>query len=393
MANHLKTGDSTVAVNMRALFSSSPQQAIQEAMRNGNGNGHNGKHNGNGNGTRAEGKHLLEMLHILRERERTGIEVISDMVIPAYRTVVYQKRPLQCGVPSKETIEAMAIHMSEEELARISGKMRFIADPVVQDVGSVPDGVIKRKEQPLDTGLAMVTAVAANTGLAFIESEPGHKEDLQRIILGDLDPTGLLARKHSQVIPFNGRKIEVGTWQKLNYIDPAAVEHPEDPMCFYVTIFGSTDHVLRIWEIRNGSPTAAKDITEDVEKVVEGLGVKNGVAVVFGMHTTIGTALMKPENVDNMIHLLNTVAPNDLDPNLRVPYQHHLNVNDGNGHSHIQSLLMGTTVLMPVKDGKVNVGERRIMAFDCDDNQAPRERGFTITVIKDNSEERSLLRE
>lgn len=393
MANHLKTGDSTVAVNMRALFSSSPQQAIQEAMRNGNGNGHNGKHNGNGNGTRAEGKHLLEMLHILRERERTGIEVISDMVIPAYRTVVYQKRPLQCGVPSKETIEAMAIHMSEEELARISGKMRFIADPVVQDVGSVPDGVIKRKEQPLDTGLAMVTAVAANTGLAFIESEPGHKEDLQRIILGDLDPTGLLARKHSQVIPFNGRKIEVGTWQKLNYIDPAAVEHPEDPMCFYVTIFGSTDHVLRIWEIRNGSPTAAKDITEDVEKVVEGLGVKNGVAVVFGMHTTIGTALMKPENVDNMIHLLNTVAPNDLDPNLRVPYQHHLNVNDGNGHSHIQSLLMGTTVLVPVKDGKVNVGERRIMAFDFDDNQAPRERGFTITVIKDNSEERSLLRE
>ncbi len=391
MANHLKTGDSTVAVNMRALFSSSPQQAIQEAIRNGNGNGNNSKHNGNG--TRAEGKHLIEMLHTLQERERTGIEVIRDMVIPVYRTVVDQNRPLQYGVPSKETIETIAPYMPKEELERISGKMRFIADPVVQDVGSVPDGVIKRKEQPLDTGLAMVTAVAANTGLAFIESEPGHKEDLQRIILGDLDPTGLLARKHSQVIPFNGRKIEVGTWQKLNYIDPNAVEHPEEPMRFYVTIFESTNHVLMRKKIRNGSPTAAKDITDDVEKVVEGLGVKNGVAVVFGMHTTIGTALMKPENVDNMIHLLNTVAPNDLDPNLRFPYQHHLNVNDGNGHSHIQSLLMGTTVLVPVKDGKVNVGERRIMAFDFDDNQAPRERGFTITVIKDNSEERSLLRE
>ncbi len=391
MANHVKTGDSAVAVNMRALFSSSPQQAIQEALRNGNGNGHNGKQNGNG--TRAEGKHLVEMLHTLHERERTGINEIKDIMQPVYYTVVDQKRPLQYGVPSRDTLDAMSKYVPNDELKRISDRMRFIADPIVQDIGSVPDGVIKRREQPLDTGLAMVTTVAADTGLAFIESEPGHKEDLQRIILGDLDPTGLLARKHSQVIPFNGRKIEVGTWQKLNYIDPAAVEHPEDPMRFYVTIFESTNHVLMRKKIRNGSPTAAKDITGDVEKVVEELGVKNGVVVVFGMHTTIGTALMKPENVDNMIHLLNTVAPNDLDSNLRVPYQHHLNVNDGNGHSHIQSLLMGTTVLAPVRDGKIAIGERRIMAFDFDDNQAPRERGFTITVIKDIDDERSLLRQ
>ena len=391
MANHVKTGDSAVAVNMRALFSSSPQQAIQEALRNGNGNGHNGKQNGNG--TQAEGKHLVEMLHTLQERERTGINEIKDIMQPAYYTVVDQRRPSQYGVPSKEILDAMSRYVPDEELRKISNKMRFIADPVVQDIGSVPDGVIKRKEQPLDTGLAMVTTVAANTGLAFIESEPGHKEDLQRIVLSDLDPTGLLARKHSQVIPFNGRKIEVGTWQKLNYIDPAAVEHPEDPMRFYVTIFESTNHVLMRKKIRNGSPTAAKDMTGDVEKVVEELGVKNGVVVVFGMHTTIGTALMKPENVDNMIHLLNTVAPNDLDSNLRVPYQHHLNVNDGNGHSHIQSLLMGTTVLAPVKDGKVAIGDRRIMVFDFDDNQAPRERGFTITVIKDIDSERSLLRQ
>lgn len=388
MASHLKTGDSTVAVNMGALFLSSPQKAIQAAIRNGNGS--DGKQNGSS--TQTEGKHLVELLHTLQERERTGVETIRDIMQPVYCTAVEQRRPLQHGVPSKDILNAMAKHMPSEELGRISERMTFIADPVVQDIGAVPDGVIKRKDQPLDTGLAMVTTVAANTGLAFIESEPGHKEDLRRIVLGDLDPTGLLARKHSQIIPFSGRKIEVGTWQKLNYIDPTAVEHPEDPMRFYVTIFKSTNHVFIKKKIRNGSPTAAKDITGDVEKVVDELAVKNGVVVVFGMHTTIGTALMKPENVDNMIHLLNTVAPNDLDSNLRFPYQHHLNVNDGNGHSHIQSLLMGTTVLVPVRDGKVTVGERRILAFDFDDNQAPRERGFTITVIKDTDDARSLLR-
>ena len=122
---------------------------------------------------------------------------------------------------------------------------------------------------------------------------------------------------------------------------------------------------------------------------MKGLDVQNGVAVIFGMHTTIGTVLMKPEDADNQIRLLNHVAPNDFDPTLKVPYQHNLNVKDGNGHSHIQSLLVGTTVFVPVRDGVLDVGDCKIMAFDFDDNQAPRDRGFTITVIKDAEDDQS----
>ena len=114
MANQVKTGDSPVAVNMRALFSSSPQQAIQEALRNGNGNGHNGKHNG----TQAEGKHLVEMLHTLQERERTGINEIKDIMQPVYCTVVDQRRPSQYGVPSKEILDAMSRYVPDEAMMK-----------------------------------------------------------------------------------------------------------------------------------------------------------------------------------------------------------------------------------------------------------------------------------
>jgi thiamine phosphate synthase YjbQ (UPF0047 family) len=361
------------AVNFETLFSRSPHEAILEAHRNGNGKAKS-------NGEHSEGNDLVGMLHTLQGREQEGIKSISNTVHPVYSVVVEQQRPIWHAVPSLKTQELMRKYGVPMEELR---SMEAIISPIISDVHRIPDGVIKSEEQPLRSGIAMVTARSADTGLAFMEPESGHMDDVRRIILNNLDPKGILARNRTKVIPFDGRIMNVGTWQRLAYLDPYAAYHPEDPMRFDVSVFKSTNHVEIRERIReeDRSPVSAKDITDDVSEAARKLGVQNGIVIVFGMHTTIGAALMKPENVSGMIKLLDEVAPNDLSPDLKVPYQHHLNVKDGNGHSHVQSLLMGSDCIVPIKDGVLDIDGRRIMAFDFDDNQAARERRFTVTMI------------
>src|SRR6185369_14122864 len=92
-------------------------------------------------------------------------------------------------------------------------------------------------------------------------------------------------------------------------------------------------------------------ITDDVAKVVEKSGVKEGMVLVSAMHITAGVYVNDWEN--GLIHdfqvWLEKMAPAGLD------YRHHQTGED-NADAHLKRTIMGHQVMLPITDGKLDLG-------------------------------------
>jgi secondary thiamine-phosphate synthase enzyme len=92
-------------------------------------------------------------------------------------------------------------------------------------------------------------------------------------------------------------------------------------------------------------------ITPQVEAIVKNSGVKEGMAIVSAMHITAGIYVNDLE--DGLIHdideWLEKLAP------FRPDYQHH-NTGEDNGDSHLKALLVHHEVILPVTNGKLDLG-------------------------------------
>jgi secondary thiamine-phosphate synthase enzyme len=63
-------------------------------------------------------------------------------------------------------------------------------------------------------------------------------------------------------------------------------------------------------------------------------------------------------------------------------YGHERAWHDGNGHSHLQATLLGPSLTVPVKEGKLVLGTwQQVFHLECD--VKPRRRAITITVMGD----------
>ena len=92
-------------------------------------------------------------------------------------------------------------------------------------------------------------------------------------------------------------------------------------------------------------------ITEDVSKIVEKSGVKEGVVFVSAMHITAGVYVNDWENC--LIHdfqvWLEKLAPAGLD------YRHHQTGED-NADAHLKRTIMGHQVTLPITGGALDLG-------------------------------------
>ena len=92
------------------------------------------------------------------------------------------------------------------------------------------------------------------------------------------------------------------------------------------------------------------DITEDVSRVVSEWGIDYGVCVVFVPHTTAGVTVNENADPDvkrDMLLGLGDIVKNDF------RFRHA----EGNSAAHIKSTLVGSSVTVPVKDGKIALGK------------------------------------
>ncbi len=92
-------------------------------------------------------------------------------------------------------------------------------------------------------------------------------------------------------------------------------------------------------------------ITDDVAGIVQRSGVREGMVLVSAMHITAGIYVNDWE--DGLIHdfqeWLEKLAPAGL------PYRHHQTGED-NADAHLKRTLMGHQVILPITNGKLDLG-------------------------------------
>ena len=108
-------------------------------------------------------------------------------------------------------------------------------------------------------------------------------------------------------------------------------------------------------------------ITEDVQAAVEEAGIAEGMALVSAMHITAGVWINDDEAgiLEDALEWLDKLAPpawktpaNEVAGALRPDpgdYRHHRGGED-NGDAHLKNLLVHHQVVVPVTDGRLDLG-------------------------------------
>ena len=120
------------------------------------------------------------------------------------------------------------------------------------------------------------------------------------------------------------------------------------------------------------------DLTEEVARIVIQSRVRCGLAQVFNVGSTgaVGTIEFEPGLKEDLPTMLDKLFPPSRD------YGHEQAWRDGNGHSHLQATMLGPSLTVPVRDGRLVLGTwQQIFHLECDIK--PRQRTIVVTVMGD----------
>jgi secondary thiamine-phosphate synthase enzyme len=125
-------------------------------------------------------------------------------------------------------------------------------------------------------------------------------------------------------------------------------------------------------EVRTRAAADTVDITARVRSALEHSRVREGICVVAVLHTTAGVFINENADPDvrrDVLNALSRAVPES------ATYAHA----EGNGPAHVRSVLVGSSVTVPIREGSLDLGTWQgiyIAEFD-----GPRSRSATITVI------------
>ena len=108
-------------------------------------------------------------------------------------------------------------------------------------------------------------------------------------------------------------------------------------------------------------------ITDDVERVVAESGIREGMVLVSAMHITAGVFVNDAESglLADIDEWLENLAP------YRDDYRHH-GTGETNGDSHLKNLLVHHEVILPVTDGRLDLGPWQQVYYAEFDGQRPK---------------------
>lgn len=126
------------------------------------------------------------------------------------------------------------------------------------------------------------------------------------------------------------------------------------------------------------------DITDEVTRVVSDSEIRNGLVLVFSQHTTAAIVVNENEPflLEDAPKFLEKLAPQN------GTYKHNdlenrtVNMCEdecANGHAHLQHMVLGTSQIVPLQEGKIPFGQwQRIFLVELD---RPRSRTFLVQVL------------
>jgi len=125
-------------------------------------------------------------------------------------------------------------------------------------------------------------------------------------------------------------------------------------------------------KVRTEQQVQLREITWEVQKIVEKSGITEGMALLFVPHTTAAVTINEnadPDVVTDMINGLNKL----------VPQQDNYRHLEGNSAAHIKSSLIGASVQIIIQSGKLLLGTWQGVYF-CEFD-GPRTRKLLIKLI------------
>lgn len=115
-------------------------------------------------------------------------------------------------------------------------------------------------------------------------------------------------------------------------------------------------------------------ITDEVEQALTESGIREGMVLVSAMHITAGVWVNDNEegiiaDIDEMIEKIAPYGPD---------YRHHRTGED-NGDAHLKSILVHNQVVLPVTDGRLDLGPWQQVFYTEFDGQ--RKKRVVIKII------------
>jgi secondary thiamine-phosphate synthase enzyme len=125
-------------------------------------------------------------------------------------------------------------------------------------------------------------------------------------------------------------------------------------------------------KVKTPERVALVDITDDVKRAVAENGMRDGLCNLFVPHTTASITISEnwdPDVPADMLKQLERIVPRE------AGYKH----SEGNSQAHILSVMLSTSINVPVHDGMLALGRwQGVMLAEFD---GPRERSVYISVV------------
>ena len=126
------------------------------------------------------------------------------------------------------------------------------------------------------------------------------------------------------------------------------------------------------FKIKTPERIAFVDITADVNRARAESGTHDGLCNLFVPHTTASIIISEnwdPDVTSDMLKQLERMVPRE------AGYKH----SEGNSQAHILSVMLSTSINVPVDDGKLALGRwQSVMLAEFD---GPRERSVYVSVV------------
>ncbi len=118
------------------------------------------------------------------------------------------------------------------------------------------------------------------------------------------------------------------------------------------------------------------NLTDNIERIVDKSEIRNGIVCVFipGSTGAITTIEYEPGLLKDLPISLERIAPKN------EYYYHQEMWHDGNGHSHVRASIIGPSLTVPIRDGKIIHGTWQQIVFLELDNRK-RSRRIIVQIV------------
>ncbi len=137
---------------------------------------------------------------------------------------------------------------------------------------------------------------------------------------------------------------------------------------------GTGAGLVQVAAVKTRARTEIKDITAEINRLVQRAGVESGLCCLYVPHTTAGILVNESADPDVAVDIgnaLDRLVPRD------AGYRHY----EGNADSHVKSSLVGISEMIPIEGGRLALGRWQGVFF-CEFD-GPRQRQVKVKILPD----------